>query len=326
MSNPRQATAISHPNIAFIKYWGNKNNDLRIPENGSVSMNLNGLETRTTVTFSETLAQDELELNGDIVHGAARDRVSHFLDKIRTLGGLELAAHVKSTNNFPTGAGIASSAAAFSALALAGSTAAGLALSEKDLSRLARFGSGSASRSIPGGFVEWQAGNTDEDSYALSILPADHWAIVDCIAIIKSIHKPVGSTAGHSIASTSIFQKERVSNAQNRLDICRKALVDRDFLTFAEIVEYDSNLMHAVMMTSHPRLFYWEPASLQLMKIIPEWRQTGLPVCYTLDAGPNVHVLTTQGNVKEVVHRLENIEGVKKILTASAGGPARLLN
>ncbi len=148
------------------------------------------------------------------------------------------------------GAGIASSASAFAALALAASAAAGLKLSEKDLSRLARRGSGSACRSIPGGFVEWQAGQDDDTSYAVSIAPPEHWALVDCIAIVSQEHKPTGSAEGQALAHTSLLQAARLADAPRRLEICRRAILDRDFAAFAEVVELDSNLMHAVMMTS----------------------------------------------------------------------------
>src|SRR5215208_2002233 len=157
------ATAQASPNIAFIKYWGNRDNALRVPGNGSISMNLDGLYTRTTVSFQPSLPFDELIINGHEIRGAGLDRIAYLLDIIRGMAGLQERAEVISENNFPSGAGIASSASAFAALALAGSKAAGLSLSEPELSRLARRGSGSAARSIPGGFVEWQAGTEDEE-------------------------------------------------------------------------------------------------------------------------------------------------------------------
>src|SRR5690349_11559542 len=141
-------TAQAAPNIAFIKYWGNRNNTLRIPMNGSISMNLDGLFTRTTVSFQPSLSFDELIINGHEIAGAGRDRVSYILDLVRDMAHIHESAEVLTENNFPSGAGIASSAAAFAALALAGSKAAGLNLSERELSRLARRGSGSAARSI----------------------------------------------------------------------------------------------------------------------------------------------------------------------------------
>ena len=320
-----KATALAHPNIALIKYWGNRDHDLRIPVNGSFSMNLEGLSAKTKVLFSETLSEDSLILNEEEISGAGLVRVSQILDEVRKSAGILLYAEVVSENNFPTGAGIASSAAAFSALALAASKAAGLELEEPSLSILARHGSGSACRSIPSGFVEWTNGKTDQDSYAFSIAPPEHWDLADCVAVTSSGHKHIGSTQGHRLAETSPLQKARVEDAPRRIDICRKAILDRDFETFAFIVEKDSDLMHAVMMTSNPALFYWNPATLHVMQSVRDWRAEGLPVFYTIDAGPNVHVITLKEKMDEGQAKLAALKGVQKVLTATVGGAARLL-
>lgn len=319
------ATAHAHPNIAFIKYWGNRDNTLRLPVNGSISMNLDGLTTRTTVSFQHSLAFDELIINGHEVRGAGADRVSYILDIIRGMANIHDHAEVITENNFPSGAGIASSASAFAALALAGSKAAGLSLNEAELSRLARRGSGSASRSVPGGFVEWQVGSTDEDSFAFSIAPADHWKLMDCIAIVSAAHKKTGSTEGHAIAPTSPLQAARVADAPRRLEICRNAILNCDFDSFASIVELDSDMMHAVMMTSTPALHYWTPASLAIMDAVRQWRMEGFPVCYTVDAGPNVHVICPETEAQIVDKRLREIKGVENVLVARAGGPAEIV-
>jgi diphosphomevalonate decarboxylase len=210
-------------------------------------------------------------------------------------------------------------------LALAGSTAAGLSLSEPELSRLARRGSGSAARSIPGGFVEWQAGTSDEDSFAFSIAEPDHWNLVDCVAIVSASHKKTGSTEGHFIASTSPLQAARVTDAPRRLEICRKAILERDFNAFASIVELDSDMMHAVMMTSTPALHYWKSVSLEVMNCVRQWRTDGIPACYTVDAGPNVHVICTETESQMIEERLREIGGVENVLVARVGGPAKIL-
>jgi diphosphomevalonate decarboxylase len=320
------ATAQASPNIAFIKYWGNRDNALRIPMNGSISMNLDGLFTRTTVSFQPSLPYDELIINGHEIAGAGRERVSYILDLIRKMANIRDSAEVMTENNFPSGAGLASSAAAFAALALAGSKAARLSLSERDLSRLARRGSGSASRSIPGGFVEWQAGTCDEDSFAFSIADVDHWKLVDCVAIVSASHKKTGSTEGHAIAPTSPLQAARVADAPRRLELCRTAILNCDFDAFASVVELDSDMMHAVMMTSTPALQYWKPASLEVMKQVRAWRAQGIPACYTVDAGPNVHVICPESEAKIVDKRLREISGVDDVLVARAGGPAKIVN
>ncbi len=319
------ATALAHPNIAFIKYWGNRDQALRLPSNGSLSMNLDGLFTRTTVIFQPSLPFDELIINGREVTGKGLERVSAILDEVRRRAGIAVRAEVISENNFPTGAGIASSAAAFAALALAASRAAGLEWSERELSILARHGSGSACRSVPAGFVEWFAGESDETSYAVSIASPDHWDLVDCVTILSTEHKPTGSTEGHALADTSPLQSARLADAPRRLEICRRAILQRDFESLAEIVELDSNMMHAVMMTSQPPLFYWQAATLTTMDMVRRWRREGLPVFYTIDAGPNVHVLTLASFVEEVEKRLLALPGVQRVLRAGPGGAARLV-
>jgi diphosphomevalonate decarboxylase len=319
------ATAQANPNLAFIKYWGNRDNTLRLPSNSSISMNLEGLYTRTTVSFQPSLPYDELIINGHEVMGAGLHRISYILDIIRGMANIHERAEVMSENNFPSGAGIASSASAFAALALAGSKAAGLNLSEPELSRLARRGSGSASRSIPGGFVEWQMGTTDEDSFAFSIAEPGHWDLVDCVAIVSAAHKKTGSTEGHAIAGTSPLQSARLADAPRRLDICCRAILERDFNTFASIIELDSDMMHAVMMTSTPQLHYWKPTSLEVMNAVRQWRAEGVPVCYTVDAGPNIHVLCPGTEANDVAKKLRDIKGVDNVLVARAGGPAKIV-
>ncbi|MBK9603631.1 MAG: diphosphomevalonate decarboxylase [Anaerolineales bacterium] len=318
------ATAQSHPNIAFIKYWGNRDNTYRLPSNSSISMNLDGLFTRTTVSFTAS-KKDSLIINSTEVTGKGLDRVSYILDLVRKMANINERADVTSENNFPAGAGIASSAAAFAALALASSRAAGLTLSEAQLSVLARRGSGSASRSIPAGFVEWQMGKSEEDSFAFSIAPVDHWNLVDCVAIVNSSHKKTGSTEGHAIAGTSPLQNARVADAPRRIEICRNAILKKDFEAFANIIEHDSDMMHAVMMTSNPPLMYWQSATVEIFHQVREWRAGGLPVGYTVDAGANVHVICLGDYAKEVEKRLREIPGVSDVLVAGVGGAAKIV-
>lgn len=320
-----QATALAHPNIAFIKYWGLRDETLRFPTNDSISMNIGCLNTRTSVRFDPQLTNDVLVINGQQVSGKALARVSRFLGRLREMTQQNLFATVKSTNNFPIGTGLASSASAFAALALAGSSALGLSLSEKDLSSLARFGSGSACRSIPGGFVEWRTDPLSGESYAFSIAPHDHWRLADCIVILSKAHKAVSSEVGMHSAGTSPLQTARVVDAPRRLALCRQAILQRDFGTLARVTELDSNMMHAVMMTSDPPLFYWKPGSLALIQAIRAWQKEGLAVTYTLDAGPNVHVICPQENMSEVLTRVRQFPGVIDVLKGTPAGPARLL-
>lgn len=316
-----QATARANSNIAFIKYWGNADEALRLPMNPSLSMNLDGLYTETTVRWHDA-ATDTLTINGEAANAKAAQRVSQHLDAVRARLGLDARADVVSANNFPMGAGIASSAASFAALTVAAVAAAGATLDERELSCLARLGSGSASRSVPTGFVEWTTGTTHEESYAFTVAPRDHWALVDVVALVSAGHKDVGSREGHTSAPMSEFQAARVATAQARLDACKAALLDRDFAAFATVVEHDSDMMHAVMMTSKPPLFYWLPASLAAMDAVRRMRADGLNVCYTLDAGPNVHCLCTAEDADAVEAAVAQIPGVQGVLRAAVGGGA----
>jgi diphosphomevalonate decarboxylase len=321
----REASARANSNIAFIKYWGNADDSLRLPVNPSMSINLDGLHTETTVTWDDQLANDELVINQTTPELKAINRVSAHLDYVRNRLGINAFARVRSANNFPMGAGIASSASSFAALTVAAVAAAGAKLSERELTTIARLGSVSASSSIPTGFVEWHTGTTHEESYATSFALPGHWELIDVIAIISSEHKSVTSAEGHPSAKTSELQNARVSGAVERFNICKQAILDRDFDTFAEVVERDSNLMHAVMMTSRPPLFYWQPATLTVMDQIRHWRTEGINVCYTLDAGPNVHCICLRDSIDVVSQRLQTVSGVQSIRVAAIGGSAKVI-
>ncbi len=326
MVSKYNAIARAHSNIAFIKYWGNKNDELRLAANSSISMNLKDLYTTTQVEWSDNISDDVLSINRKQADESARKRVSSHLQLIRDRFNVSKFATVNSINNFPMGTGIASSASSFAALTLAGVEALGESMSEKELSALARRGSGSASRSIPAGIVEWHAGDTDETSYADTFTQSSHWDLVDVIAIISKHHKRTGSSAGHTTAGTSVLQSVRVESAAKRLEDVKDAIVKKDFELFADVVEEDSNLMHAVMMTSRPPLFYWEATSLEIMKTIRDERiNNRLQVCYTLDAGPNVHCICIREHAEQVISLLQDISSHIEIRTSSAGEGAHIV-
>lgn len=320
------ATAISCSNIAFIKYWGNRDDYLRLPANGSISMNLAGLETTTTVLLAAGLSEDQFTLNGSPVGGAPLERLGQHMDLVRKIARSRVHARVISVNNFPTGTGIASSASGFAALTAAACRAFGLAMSERELTILARRGSGSACRSIPGGYVEWAIGDNHETSCARTIAPADHWELVDLVAVVSREHKVVGSADGHRLASSSALQLARIVDSERRLDVCRKAIETLDFGLLAAIIEEDTLIMHAVMMTSHPALFYWLPATISIIRNVNAWRDEGIAAAFTIDAGPNVHVITTIESREIVRQRLAAIPGVVEVLVAKPGGPTRIID
>jgi diphosphomevalonate decarboxylase len=320
----RKATAVASPNIALIKYWGNRDPLLRLPSNDSVSFNLGELRTTTTVELDPSLAHDEVTIDGRAVGGPAYERVVHHLDRIadsacpaqRSDGHGRPYARVTSTNTFPMGVGIASSASGFAALTLAACAALELKRTEAELSSLARLGSGSACRSIPGGFVAWH------DGYATSIAPPHHWNLADAIAIINTEHKTVGSSEGHALAGTSPLQAARVAGAPRRLELCRMAIQQCDFAALAEVIELDALMMHAVTMTSQPSVIYWEPATLTIINVVRELRAVGVPVAFTIDAGPNVHCICEQHALRQVKQALWQVNGVIDVVQSGVGGPA----
>src|SRR5262249_3166954 len=199
MIQPRSASAVAPANIAFIKYWGMQDVERTLPYNSSISMNLDACLTTTTVTFDPTLMADQVTLTlygkaPELAAGRPLERVSAQLGRLRALAGVDWRARVESANNFPSDAGIASSAAAFAALTLAGAAALGLDLDERELTLLTRrSGSGSACRSIPTGYVEWRvpdgpfdATAWDAESYAFSLAPPEHWALADVVAVVDA--------------------------------------------------------------------------------------------------------------------------------------------
>ena len=321
----QKASAIASSNIAFIKYWGNVDHKLRIAATPSLSMNLADLTITATVQFDATLNEDQLTINGTPASKSAAERVFTHLDGIRQQANISDRATVETHSTFPAGAGIASSAAAFGALAVAGAAAAGLNLSEAELSALARRGSGSASRSIPDGYCEWLAGGTDDTSYAISIAPADHWDLVDLVAIVSTEHKAVTSSGGHQLADTSVLQAGRIASAPDRFERCKAALLAKDLETMGPIIEEDAIIMHSVMMTSRPPLYYWLPPSLEIIQATARWRADGLPVYFTIDAGPNIHLICEAAYADQVEAVALALPGVEDVLRSGSGGSAQII-
>jgi diphosphomevalonate decarboxylase len=330
---PGRATARAHANLAFVKYWGKADASLNLPLNSSISMNLSGATTVTTVELDDSLAADLVLVRGDTPHGDPQlplpfgeapteagasfaERVVRHLDRVRALAGSRARARVTTANSFPAGAGIASSASGLAALTVAAAAAFGLELDERQLSILARRGSGSACRSIAGGFVEWHAGTSSDDSFATQIAPASHWPVVDLAVIVSRAPKKVPSSEGHQLALGSPFSQARLDTLPERTASIRRAILDRDFETFGRETEAEALAMHAIAMTSahvadgawRSGVYYWLPDTLALLAAVQEWRADGLPVYFTLDAGPTVHLLCPAeqaGQVAEAVRSLE---------------------
>jgi len=320
-----KATAIAPSNIAFIKYWGRKDEALRLPENGSISMNLSDLLTTTTVEFSPSYTHDEISINGQIEPQERAEKIVKHLDRVRALANTQNKAKVVSKNNFPRGTGLSSSASGFAALTVAATKAAGLDLSEKELSILARQGSGSACRSIPDGFVQWFDGDTSEDSFAQTIFSPDHWDIVDFAVILTEEMKDVSTSEGQKSARTSPFYELRQKNIQGKIEKIKKAMQEKDFTAFGEITEGEALELHAIMLTSHPSLIYWYPATISIMKAVKKWRKEGLEVYFTMNTGQNIHVLCQKKDADQVEKLLKEIPDVKQTIKNSPTKGALLI-
>lgn len=321
----KKATAKAPANIAFIKYWGKKDPVLRLPFNSSISMNLSDVFTITTVEFLSTLAGDQIEMGGEKTVGKEAERIITHLDRVRKQAGLNLKAKVITKNNFPKGAGIASSASGLAALTLAATKAAGLTLTEKDLSILARLGSGSACRSIPDGFVEWKKGHSSKTSYAYCLYPPNYWNLVDIIAVVTKAEKKVSSTKGHTQAKTSPFLKTRIKGMATKVKRIKRALQNKDFTLLGETIEAEALNMHAVMMTSQPPILYWLPKTMEIMLAVQQWRWEGTESYFTIDAGATVHIIAQQKDLNRVKKKLSGIRGIERIIVNHPDVGARLL-
>ncbi len=310
-----KATAIAPSNIAFTKYWGKIDQALRIPENGSISMTLSNLLTTTTVEFSDAYQKDEITINDIRQEDSSVSRVIKHLDRVRKLAGIQEKARVVSFNDFPSGTGLSSSASGFAALTVAASFAASLHLSEKELSILARLGSGSACRSIPSGFVEWFSGDTNETSYAAQLFPSDYWSIADVVVIVSTGRKDVPTTEGQKKAATSPFLPVRVSHMPKKNEKVKEYIKVREFDKFGELIEAEALELHAMMLTQNPPLIYWLPGTVLMMKLVQKWRREGLPVYFTLNTGQDVHLICQKKDVDILVRLIRQVgEAVKKII------------
>lgn len=310
-------TAKAPANIAFIKYWGKTNTELRLPANASISMNLSGALTTTTVEFSDDFDRDVVTCIDAAFTQHEQEKVIAHIDRIRSIAKIQTKAKVATKNSFPKGVGAASSASGFAALTVAGCSAAGLSISEKDLSVLARIGSGSACRSIPDGFVKWVTGTTSEESFAYSLYPSDYWDLCDILVIAESGQKSVSSTVGMEAAATSPFWENRFRTLPKRMQRVEKALAEKNFWMLGEAIEEDSLDMHYVMQTQTPPMYYWNEKTKDIMEAVKYWRSAGLAVYFTIDAGPNVHLIC---EAKDKTRVLENLAGYHVIVNQPSKG------
>src|SRR5690625_514921 len=317
-----QTTAKAHTNSSLIKYWGKHHEALILPTNNSLSITLDGFHTLTTVQFDEQLTADKFFLNEQVITGTAYERVTTFLNLVRQLAGKQLYATVTSTNAVPTAAGFASSASGFAALAAAAAKAIQLDLTNEQLSRLTRQGSGSACRSIYGGFVEWEKGSKDDgsDSFAVQITSEDHWDIRVAAAVVTATEKDVSSRDGMKrTVDTSVFYDGWLNSISNDLTEIKAGIAAKDFEKVGQITEANCLKMHATTLGATPPFTYWNEGTMAVMQTVQQLRASGTPAYFTIDAGPNVKVLYLPEDEATVVDTLKANPSVTDVIVSRVG-------
>jgi diphosphomevalonate decarboxylase len=321
------ACAQAQPNIALVKYWGKRDAALNLPMVGSLSITLEKPWTRTRVRFDAALTEDRFLLNGRS-EAAQLARVTHCLDLLRARVGLSLRAEVDSENSFPTSAGLASSASGFAALVVAADMALGLKLSDADKTMYARRCSGSAARSIFGGYVEWARGQRADglDSVARPLMPASAWPLRVVVAITSRRAKDVGSTEGmNRTAATSPYLRAWIETQESDLAAARAAISARDFERLAEVSERSCLKMHALTLAAQPGLLYWNGATVECLHRVRALRAQGVPVFFTVDAGPHVKAVCVPSATTEVRAALGQVSGVLDLIETGLGDGARVI-
>ncbi len=328
-----KVTAQASSDVALVKYWGKKDEVLRLPENGSVSLILEGLDTITTIEFYTDGTPSEVRINGEVDEDEAK-RVFKHIDRIKKLAeekhvlsstdAQKLTVRVASKNTFPKRTGLSSSGSGFAALTFAAVHALGLSLTERELSILARQGSGTACRCMCSGIVEWKDGDTSETSYSESLYPPEYWDIRDVVAVVDTGKKRVSSTEGHQSAQSSQFFKARQEHIQQKISDLKTALAAKDFRALGELVEAEALEFHSILLTSQPALIAWYPGTVEVMLAVQDLRARGVLAYFTINTGFNIHVLTLPEHEAEDRATLENLSLVQKTLTAQIGSGPRL--
>ena len=317
-----QAVATAHPNVALIKYWGKRAAVGNLPATGSLSLALGGLSTETLVRF-EAGRQGDRVLLDDREDTETSARVTACLDLLRSEAGVKDGAVVESRNDFPTGAGLASSASGFAALVVAAASALGLQLPLARLAEIARAGSGSAARSLLGGIVLLKNRGATTDCTQLAA-PAD-WPLEIVVAVTATGQKAISSRQGMALSEqTSPYYPAWVESHAADLEAGLAAVRNRDFFALAELAEHNCLKMHAVMLSTRPPLIYWTPATLACLQRVGTLRAGGVPVFYTIDAGPQLKAVCLPEAASEVAAALAAVDGVHQVLRSPLGEGARL--
>lgn len=318
-----RATARAPVNIALVKYWGKRDDRLNLPTNNSISMTLDNAYTTTTVTFDSEMIQDTFLLNDVPRSGVEAANVSRVLDLVRSIAKIFWRATVVSHNTWPTAAGLASSASGFAALVAAATRALNLNLNLAELSSLARLGSGSACRSVHGGFVEWEKGEASDghDSYAFPLPVKYNWPLRLVTPLSRRFGpKGVSSREGmQRVVHSSPLYASWLTTIVDDLDKTRRALLDGNLKSLGTVIEGNALKMHATAMTALPPIIYWQPLTVALMGVVFRLREEGIPAFMTLDAGPHLMVLTELSYVNRICEQLGQVPGVDQVVVSAPG-------
>jgi len=320
----KQQTAVAHPNLALIKYWGKRPGELNLAATDSISLTLDGYRTATAVGFEGGLEQDVFTLNGA---RRSAERVTKMLDLVRRETGLRCGARVDSRSTVPTAVGLASSSAGFAALSLAACAAAGLPTDVARVADFARRGSGSAARSLLGGWVEMRSGAHDDgsDFTVGELAPGNPWDVSVVVALTSRKAKRISSTAGmNRTAATSPYYGAWLESAAADFGNAKRALLEGDFQAFAFLAEHNCLKMHASAIASTPPVLYFEPATLAAIRTVWELREAGTGAFFTADAGPQAKVLCETKDRPRVEAALRATAGVLDVIAMSPGPGAWL--
>ena len=319
--HPMQAQARAQPNIALIKYWGKRDLKKNLPAVGSISVTLADLYSDMRVVVDDALQEDILLVNGDPSRTMLA-RASACVDQVA--GADRPSVRIESGSNFPIAAGLASSASAFAALVMATDGAFSLGKSHDELVNLAGRASGSAARSLLGGFVELE--NRDDEIAVSSLLSPDDWPLEVVVAITEPGPKPVSSGDAMEISrKTSPFYDRWVEQQSEDLSEAKAAIVARDFQRLGAIAEHNCLKMHSVMWGSRPPLTYWNAATVACMQTVRDLQAQGLEVFFTIDAGPQLKAFCSPDCTDKVRIALTESGGVSDVMVSGIGAGAGLL-
>ncbi|TFH04765.1 MAG: diphosphomevalonate decarboxylase [Spirochaetales bacterium] len=308
--------AKASPSLALIKYWGKIPGATNIPATSSLAVTLDGLSTATRARLLPPgSATDEVIINGE---EQPLEAYIHVLDRIRQGAGRDDRVRMESTNTFPTSAGLASSSSGFAALTLAVSRLLGADLSTAELSSIARSGSGSASRALLCGFTVWERGSTTASAF----LPATHWPELRIVvAVVDTGPKSIGSRpAMERSRTTSPFYSAWVERSDELFAAGKDAVAARDIRRLGEAMQQSYLSMFSTMFTSSPPVFYWQPTSVALIRFCAELRDRGIPAWETMDAGPQVKIVTTRDHAQTITTELAGRHPELRLLVCRPGG------